>query len=269
MQYYTILPPPDLAPFVKCFWVLEHEVSAEKPYFHKTLADGFPELVFHYKGRFDEIDRAGNAELSFIAGLTGPSSLYRRFRISEDFGIFGVYLYPFAVPALFGMPTIETVNEMPDLHSMLGKKCLELEEKIMLAENNQVRIAIMCQFMRGCLTRNAQPEPAAFAMISQIIQSNGLTSVTELAQRNALSTRQFERKFKAFSGFSPKLFSRIIRFHAAMNAYGDKEKSLTEIAYEAGYYDQSHFIHDFKTFSGEHPGRYFSGNSEATEYRDV
>ncbi|KAA0989784.1 helix-turn-helix domain-containing protein [Dyadobacter aurulentus] len=269
MQYYTILPPPDLAPFVRCFWVLEHEVSSEKPYFHKTLADACAELVFHYKGTFDEIDRSGKTSPSFTAGLTGPTSLYRRFRISENFGIFGVYLYPFAVPAMFAIPATETVNEMPDLYSILGKMGSDLEEKMTLAENNQARIAIMCRFMRGCLQRNARPEPAAFSMISQIIQSNGLTSVTELAERNALSTRQFERKFKAFSGFSPKLFSRIIRFHAAMNSYGDQQKSLTEIAYEAGYYDQSHFIHDFKTFSGEHPGTYFSGNSEATEYRDV
>jgi AraC-like DNA-binding protein len=269
MQYYTILPPSDLAAYVRFFWVLEHEVSAEQPYFHKTLADGCAELIFHYKGRFDEIDQSGRIELSFVSGISGPSTRYRRFRIGDDFGIFGVYLFPFAIPVLFDIPANELVNEMPDLQTVLGKQGLELEEKMMLAENNDVRVALICQYIRSCLMRNSHHEPAAFAMINQVIQSNGLTSISELAARNYLSTRHFERKFKAFSGFSPKLFSRIIRFHTAMNAYGQREKSLTEIAYDAGYYDQSHFIHDFKQFSGEHPARYFSGKSEATDYRDV
>jgi methylphosphotriester-DNA--protein-cysteine methyltransferase len=74
--------------------------------------------------------------------------------------------------------------------------------------------------------------------------------------------------FKHFSGFSPKLFSRIIRFQSALNHYGKKEKKLTEIAYDAGYYDQSHFIQDFKEFSGHSPKEYFSGKTETTQWRD-
>ena len=93
-------------------------------------------------------------------------------------------------------------------------------------------------------------------------------NVQEMAGRAFLSTRQFERNFKQFAGFSPKLYSRIIRFQAAMQQYGNKAMSLTAIAYECGYYDQSHFIHDFKEFSGHHPHHYFSGNAEGTEWRD-
>jgi len=89
-----------------------------------------------------------------------------------------------------------------------------------------------------------------------------------LANDYFLSERQFERQFRKFSGFSPKLFSRIVRFQSALTQYGNNEKSLTEIALETGYYDQSHFIHDFKEFSGYHPKQYFSGNSGAIEWRD-
>ncbi len=81
--------------------------------------------------------------------------------------------------------------------------------------------------------------------------------------------RQFERKFKQFSGFSPKLFSRIIRFQSAIKKYDDKKMPLTEIAYECGYYDQSHFIHDFKEFSGYSPMQYFSGKAEGVEYKEL
>lgn len=48
----------------------------------------------------------------------------------------------------------------------------------------------------------------------------------------------------------------------------NKKKSLTDIAYDCGYYDQSHFINDFKEFSGYHPSQYFSGQTEGTTWKD-
>ena len=63
-------------------------------------------------------------------------------------------------------------------------------------------------------------------------------------------------------GFPPKLYSRITRFQAALGEYGSG-KSLTDIAYDCGYYDQSHFINDFREFSGYNPKVYFSGQLKA------
>ena len=269
MKYFTIPPSPALAKYVRFFWVLEHEVGTGKPYIHRTMADGCAELIFHYKGRFDEFISGENTKASFHSGIHGQSQHFKRFIIQEDFGIFGVYLYPFAIPVLFGMPSTELTNQMPDLHTFLGKDENGLEEQMMLAEDHIERVAIISGFLESRLLKTKASEPAVFSVINQIIQHKGLTNVRELAEQSFLSTRQFERKFKAFSGFSPKLYLRIIRFHAALDAYGSKDKSLTEIAYECGYYDQSHFIHDFKTFSGQHPRFYFSGRSEGNEYRDL
>ena len=269
MKYFTILPSADLARYVRFFWVLEHNLTDSEPYFHRTMADGCAELVFHFKGQFDEILKTEQSELSFRSGIHGQSQSFRRFRISEKFGIFGVYLYPFAIPALFGVPAAELSNQMPDLTTFLGKAGAELEERVMLATDHAGRIHIVSEYLRKCIRSREVHEPAVFSVISSVIQSNGLAKIPDLAAQSFLSTRQFERKFLAFSGFSPKLFNRIIRFHSALNEYGNKEKSLTEIAYECGYYDQSHFIHDFKAFSGQHPKTYFSGNAEGMGYRDV
>ncbi|RYF96544.1 MAG: AraC family transcriptional regulator, partial [Chitinophagaceae bacterium] len=62
--------------------------------------------------------------------------------------------------------------------------------------------------------------------------------------------------------------SRILRFQMATRLYGVKEKSLTDIAYGCGYYDQSHFIHEFKQFSGYHPRQYFSGSPEGVAWKE-
>lgn len=269
MKYFTILPSADLARYVRFFWVLEHDLADSEPYFHRTMADGCAEMVFHFKGRFDEILKTDESELSFRSGIHGQSQSFRRFRIDQDFGIFGVYLYPFAIPALFGIPAAELSNQMPDLTAFLGQAGTELEERVMLASDHAGRIHIVSEFLRKQIRSHEVHEPAVFSVISSVIRSNGLAKIPDLAAQSFLSTRQFERKFLAFSGFTPKLFSRIIRFHSALNEYGNKEKSLTEIAYECGYYDQSHFIHDFKAFSGEHPKTYFSGNAEGMGYLDA
>lgn len=88
---------------------------------------------FISKGVLTKILKTGQSELSLHVGIHGQSQPFRRFRIGEDFGIFGMYLYPFAIPALFGIPATELSNQMPDLTAFFGRAGTELEERVMLA----------------------------------------------------------------------------------------------------------------------------------------
>lgn len=263
MQYYTIQPSSQLANLVRCFWVLESDGA----YTHHSMADGCAEMVFHYNGIFDEI-KNGKREESIAAGLQGPTQHVSRYTIDHGFSMFGVYLFPFAIPQLFSLPATELANQFPDMESLMGVKGKELEEQMMVAEDNMERVKLITSFFENQLSKNRKNEHPVFDAISRIIQTNGLIRVEALSSQHFISTRQFERKFKEFTGFPPKLFSRLIRFHAALKEYGNKNKSLTNIAFDCGYYDQSHFISDFKEFSGLHPRQYFSGKSEATAWID-
>ncbi|ELR68956.1 Transcriptional regulator, AraC family [Fulvivirga imtechensis AK7] len=265
MNYQIIPPPPQLAQHVRFFWVLE----SEAPYIHRSLACGCPELIFHYKGTFDEVTDPDNREKSFVSGIHGQSQKFRRFITTQGFGIFGVYLYPFAIPHFLSLPADALSNEMPDLDTLLGSEGRILEEKIMLASNNYSRVTLLANFLENRL-RKTQPERSYItSLVQDIIHSKGDMRVQQLAQDSCLSVRQFERKFKEYSGFSPKLFSRIVRFQSTLDEYDAKDKTLTQIAYHCGYYDQSHFIRDFKEFSGYHPKVYFDKKAEGTEWRDA
>lgn len=267
MKYFSIAPSEKLAGLVRCFWVLEMESFSGAPYIHRTMADGCIEMVFHYQGVFDEMLANDQQVSSFSSGISGPSQQFRRFSIDQQFGIFGVYLYPFALAELFGIPALALTNEMIDTGTILGTAGKELEEKMMLARDNQHRIAIITQFLESRLTRHKIKYHAISETIRQIISTDGMSNVQRLAEDSFLSMRQFQRNFKEHTGFSPKLFTRIARFQTALRKYPEKESlSLTDIAYDCGYYDQSHFIHDFKEFSGHHPGAYFSGKAEGTKW---
>jgi AraC-like DNA-binding protein len=248
--------------------VLEGEIEVLSPYIHRTMASGCPELFFHYKGVFDELLSSGKTEKSIAAGISGPAQQFSRFSIKENFGMFGAYLYPFAVPLFFNLPAAELVDEMPALSTLLGTEGRILEEQIMLAADNTRRVQILSAFLEKKL-QYSKEDKGIFSCISHIIHSKENTGIQELAGQYLLSAKQLERRFKTYCGLSPKRFVRITRFQSALEFYSNKYKSLTGIAHECGYYDQSHFIHDFKAFSGYHPKQYFSGKAEGVEWRDA
>jgi len=267
MNYYTIQPRQRLAEYVRYFWVLEGEVINDIPYVHRSMANSCPELFFHYQGVFEEWVSPDKWTSSFPSGLHGQSQQISRFRINQSFGLFGAYLYPYTIPLIFNIPASELSNQIPDLVSLLGQEGKDLEEKIMTCGTNHQRTIILSDFLEARLQKNSRDRPTVFSSINYILQRKGSVNIEKLSSDYFLSSRQFERKFKEFSGFAPKLYSRIVRFQSALMEYGNKHKSLTDIAYECGYYDQSHFIHEFKEFSGHHPKSYFHGRAEGTEWR--
>jgi AraC-like DNA-binding protein len=267
MHYYTIPPSEKLAPYIRMFWVYEGEASAAKPYIYRGYADGCAEMVFHYRGVYDQLiggDRLG----SIASGIQAQTRRYSRFIVDRDWSIFGCYLYPFALPKLFGFPASDFTDQLTAFDSVLGRDGTELEERMLTAFDNDQRVAILTEFLERRLTNARTNEPTVFASISHVIETRGLVNVGSLAREYFLSERHFERKFREFAGFSPKMYSRIIRFQAALKEYGSK-KSLTDIALDCGYYDQSHFINDFREFTGYSPKVYFSGQAEGTEYLEA
>jgi AraC-like DNA-binding protein len=252
MNYGLIQPPKHLADFVRFFWFIEGNQS----YVHRAFAYTCPELIFCYRGHF-RYSAGHNADSTLTSTIFGQTDTFSRVTLNnEEFGILGVYLYPHTFPQLFRLPANELTNQYADLKSLLGKEGEILEEKIMLASDNQQRVKLVCDFLQARLINVKTEHVSISSTITAILRSYPLGSVKTLADTNFLSLRQFERRFKELSGFSPKLFLRIMRFNSVLNKKF-QHKSLTEIASECGYYDQSHFIHDFQKFSGVNPKAYF------------
>jgi AraC-like DNA-binding protein len=252
MGYHVIKPPEHLAEYIRFFWVLESDV----PYQHHAVADGHAEMIFHYSGTFTEVIH-GREESSWISGVQAQSQRSRTFQTGTGFGIFGVYLYPYMLSTLFNIPAHVLSNEMPDLQTLLGSEGRELEEKIMLVDNHQARVKILSEFIEKKIIQRNSPLDKMSIAIRHTLERDGQVSVQHMANDFGLSVRQFERSFKKYSGFSPKLYTRIVRFSNAVKTYRTKDVSLTTIAYACGYYDQAHFNEDFKTFAGVTPTKYF------------
>lgn len=264
MQYLRIEPSKKLSHYVWFYWMLEGNVSSDNPYIHRTLANASPELIFHYKGPFEELTFTNQIEKTFLTGIHAQTNKVRRFIVKSDFGIFGVFLQPYAIPALFGIPSLKIKNELPDLVALLGQEGEDLTEKMMQARDNSQRLSIINHFLEQRLTFYERPEIAN--AVQQIYSANGNINIKKLVMHSCLSQRQFERKFKEHIGFSPKTYARIVRFNALLWNYQKENATLTQVAVDFGYYDQAHFIQDFRQFSGYNPKTYFSGKANDVFY---
>ncbi len=265
MLYQTFDPPPQLAPYVRFYWAMEADVPVGEEFVHRSMADGCVEMVFHYRGLFDEV---GVDTISPLSNVQAQSTSFHRFSTREDFGIFGAYLYPFAIPRLFALPASDLTNISPDMESVFGAEGKAIEQQMIEAADNETRVAIISRFLSARLSQITRELPVIHHAVHSVFDAKGVVNVFQMAREFGLSTRQFERKFKEFAGLSPKLFSRVIRFQAATQHKLNGVRDLTEIAYASGYYDQSHFINDFREFSGYTPKEYFWNEAEGTQYID-
>lgn len=253
MNYYRISPSPRLSPYVKYFWVGEAQASQEKNFTHHAVATSGSRMVFHCKGQF-EARQGEEWRKSFSSGMQGPSSTNARYRACENTGIFGIDFSPFAIPFLFSMPATELTNQFVDLKILLGRKGQELEERIFLAPTDQERVRLATHFLESSLTM-AGPSYVLEAVV-RLTSCKGLIRIPALVKELSISQRQLERSFLDMVGFPPKTYARILRFEAVLARFQQGD-SLTELALAGGYFDQAHFIHDFREFTGLPPKRYF------------
>lgn len=92
---------------------------------------------------------------------------------------------------------------------------------------------------------------------SSLFKSHGNISVEEMASYLGYSVRYINQCFKDEMGMSPKQLAKIVRFQTAVSALNDpNERTLTQIAADLGYFDQAHFVHDFKSYTGLTPKKY-------------
>lgn len=269
MVYRTAAPPPHLAPYVRFFWMYEHAPTPGETFVHRSMADGCAELIFHYQHTFDILTERGT-EATPLAHVHGQSNQFRRFETNASFGIFGAYVYPFALPIFFPLSGAEICNQFYDYDTLLGAQGRDLSEQVITAPDFAARIAVVSDFMTARLLRAHQSlfSTNRFSVIRRLLHSSTIVSVAALADAHGFSLRQLERCAQQLTGFSPKQLFRIARFQQATMAYGQlKPGSLTQLAHQCGYYDQAHFNHEFRQFSGYSPRQFFFAEAEGTQFR--
>lgn len=250
MSYTTIQPCEELKGLISHFWTAtwnEHAQQTNSTYF--VTANSFTEMVFAFKKSIQQ-----PSQLLF-SSVQGQTSNHAQLPSGGFFEMFGASLYSYAVPFLFHIPTSEINDQFLSPETLLGNAGKLLTQKIELASSTQERIRILTDYFRLQLRKQRLGDSLITKAAQQIRLHNGNLNIADLSNDFCLSQKQFERRFKAGTGFNPKLYARIVRFETTLYFYS-QYTNLTEAAHANGYYDQAHFIHDFKTFAGYSPKKF-------------
>jgi len=224
-----------------------------------TFPIGCTQILFHKRTPLyiPELNAAQDA-LTLSGQVDFPSHL----RSEGDTEMIVVVFRPHAMGAFLHVPISLFYNreisgfdlENGSLNELAGRifdcgddsLCIDLIERWLLS-----RISLSDRSRSGASEQNLSRAELAI----NTILADPRVSVTELASIACLGKKQFERIFGSCVGINPKEYARIVRFHKALSLMRRKPDTLdlTRIAYASGYADQSHFIREFKRFSGHTP----------------
>lgn len=264
MNYQTFPPHPDLESFVKCYWTLE--IPAQKDVQRQLIIpDGCIEMIFILG---DDIKRYTSADEFIIQ----PREMVIG-QITEPFYIqptgyvntFAVRFYPYGFANFVPTPIRELTNRETPLELLFEKEASkQLEQKIILATDTEERISIVENFFLNRLSDKTTVDSIVKTTIDTIFSTKGASSINAILKDSLSKRRQLEREFKKQIGISPKQLGKVIRLQTALKMLlNQQSETLTSIAYESEYYDQAHFIKDFKEFTGITP-KEFLGNDQMT-----
>jgi AraC-like DNA-binding protein len=251
VEYETYIPSDALKPFIRSFAI--QEVAEEATY--KVLPDTAVVIGFQFKGRLFRV-KDGNSIALDTSGISGLADHHRSFRNLPGTGTILVFFKEAGAAPFFRQPLHEIFRESVTLENfMLRSELLCLEEQLIEAPTNPERIVRLEKFLIGRMTQS-EPDKLVLAALALIHQSKGNIRIKDLVQQLHTSQSPLEKRFRAAVGASPKKFASIVRLKNLLQQY-PKIGSLTELGYEAGFYDQAHFIKEFKAFTGDTPENYF------------
>jgi AraC-like DNA-binding protein len=266
MNYQTFDPHQELKMLVKCYWTLESSVDEQREK-QSIIPDGCMEMIFHHGDLYKQYTGDGKSVIQprcFVIGqLTRPLEI----EPTGKTDIFSVRFHPYGFLPLTSIPIKEMENTAVSLEKLFGREGRDIEEKILNAHSVQERINLVERFLLNRLGRLETIDHIVRSTVETILTGNGQLSINELSSQIHINRRQLERKFYLVIGLSPKQLSKTIRLQAALKMLLTKESAnLTALAYENNYYDQAHFIKDFKELVGITPKEFYGNNLKMTTF---
>lgn len=256
MRFDLYLPIPALRPYIRHLAISESEAEQAYPVFPSTSLV----IGFQYAGRLSYLADSQEISLSTF-GVTGLRDSVRTFKNTANTASILVYFTETGAAHFFRQPVHELFLESLSLDHFFPPTPLEeLGEKLTQAGTDEYRISILEHFLFEQL-QLLPTDRLVEAAVHRIYQSKGRMRMLGLASSLDSSPSTFEKRFRRVVGASPKKFATIVRFQSLLEQY-PLVKDAAELGYLAGYYDQAHFIKDFKRFTGHTPEQFFRSRSK-------
>jgi AraC-like DNA-binding protein len=245
VTYRHYIPPDPLREFVGLMWYWR---GHEAPYSRERVMPSVSaELIINLgSGRTKG------------AGLTGPrteAAIIKRTPFEE---LIGIHFNPGGAFPFIRCPLVELHGRGVTLSDLWGEQAAaELIDRLLASPTAEIKFRVLEQFLLRVKNQPLHHHPAIAFSMSEFQKDSGLLSTAAMADRAGFSQRHFIELFKKEVGLNPKLFYRVQRFRNVIESIqGHRDVDWADVALTCGYFDQSHFNHDFREFSGLRPGEY-------------
>jgi AraC-like DNA-binding protein len=253
LELYPILP--ELQPYVKAICSMENDGTTNLIPSLRVLPDACVELFVNFSNQQDTFATVTGKKVftNSLSFVVSRMSNFMDVQMKSKTGFISVCFYPDTAYLFFRLPMSEVADSLTDLKYLWQKDAEAMEEEAGNAHAKEQKVAVIQRYLLKQFNRNKFDKAIDYC-VQQINKNTQLFSVAELANKAGISQRHLSRKFNHCIGLSTKEFIHINRFIDSLG-YLKKYPSmnLTDVAYESGYYDQAHFIHDYKIFAGLTP----------------
>ena len=257
MRIWQRKPAPPLGEFVQALWVFEGDPQPHPK--ERALPDGCALLIVNlHEDRTRLYDRHDFCLTRSFNGcaLIAPQTEYNIID-SELRSIAGIHFKPGGLYPFMASPVDELQGERLPLDDLWGRFAGELRERLLEARGPEERLDVLEQAMLARARRPLVRHAAVRFALHEFAQGPCTQTVADVTDQTGLSARRFIEVFRRETGLTPKLFCRLQRFQQVLQVLAaGKPVEWADVALEAGYFDQAHFIHDFRAFSGINPSTY-------------
>jgi AraC-like DNA-binding protein len=258
------IPRSPLAAFVRCFWYSEgapqtHSREALMPNGEPTIVITLHEdPIFVYDA--DHLQKYQTFRHAVLIGARSEPSVIDT---KQEDCVFGIQFQPGGAFPFFHAPAAELHNQHFALEDFWKSSVSELRERLLEAPSAAAMAAFAEKFLFARLVRPLELHPAVAYARDQFCSAPHTSAMSAVLGRIGLSQRRFIQLFRSQVGLRPKEFCRVRRFQRVLGAvHGSAGVDWAQVALDCGYYDQSHFIHDFRAFSGFTPEQYLTRATE-------
>jgi AraC-like DNA-binding protein len=269
LKLSNVSPSPSLLPIVQRYYVVEGTIPPGTEWRNHLLPSIMQSILFCMNGSCQRsIIKGKEFEVKFPVILGQFTTHFESIATGELYYI-GVHFTPVGLWRVLKTPMHKYANNVVGLQSQIGERAFTLTKGLQTIASLEEKIAYLEAFLKELTSQPAKAKELNRIEMatSRILQSHGNIPIKTIIKEAALSERNLQRYFLDYVGVTPKQFAKIARFNSVTRLLEEKEVlSWQDIFHKVGYFDQSHFIKDFKEITGVCPSEYFTNKTHYEQF---
>ena len=268
MIFAVHYPAPPLDHFIENMWFFDGYDPDHT--MERLLPDGTMEIVINLQPepkRLFQRDNFDDVQLFSKSWISGKQTRYIVIEAATQSSMMGVHIKPCGAFPFLGFGVSELTDTVTELELVWGRDINSVREHLLDVPLVADKFAVLERYLLSRLRGHPRSFRSVERALHLMLQSPHGMAIRDFASAIGITQKHLITQFDRFVGLKPKLCERIGKFQSVLDTI-DKQMHLdwAHLAVSCGYYDQSHFIKEFKTFSGINPSRYIVDKSEYANY---